>query len=51
MDTVGISETLAPVYHATPRHNLRRCKPFSSRRHNFRSDAFFFDFLYDTFAL
>jgi len=51
MEAVGISETLAPVYHTTPRHNLERCKPFSRRRDNFRSDVFFFDFLYDAFVL
>jgi hypothetical protein len=51
MDAVGISETLVPVYHTTPRHNLERCKPFSRRRDNFRSDVFFFDFLYDAFSL
>jgi len=51
MDAVGISETLTPAYHTTPRHNLERCKPSSCRRDNFKSDVFFFDFLYDAFAL
>jgi hypothetical protein len=51
MDAVGISETLAPVYHTTPRHNLEHCKPSRRRRDNFKSDVFFFDFLYDAFVL
>jgi len=50
VDVVGVSETLAPVYHTTPRHNLERCKPFSRRRDNFRSDVFF-ELLYHAFAL